>query len=200
VRLASLWTRIFGSKAVDDELYRPRMPEVEVVPAIEDVFGRAREAARGETSLPDARPHDRHLVVVTPGRMLMLQACPPAGSMAAKQVASIEQMLPSAVPRAIAVIAYTELRAIETDFAKAIPFAGMLLGCAYVGHAVWVFEGHLSALVAGCRSADVLLVDGGMLPYLPADWATVGASAMRRKEIYVHDRATFRLTRTTLAS
>jgi hypothetical protein len=38
-------------------------------------------------------------------------------------------------------------------------------------------------------------VDGGMLPYLAEDWVTVVASVMRRKEMDVHDRATYQLTR-----
>ena len=74
-------------------------------------------------------------------------------------------------------------------------FLGMLLGFAYVGHAVWVFEGHPSALTEGCRDADVLLVDGGMLPFLAPDWHAVASHARRRPEIYVHDRETFSLSR-----
>jgi hypothetical protein len=56
-----------------------------------------------------------------------------------------------------------------------------------------VFEGHPSALAAGCREADVLIVDGAMVPYLQADWTAVASSAMKRPEIYVHDRATYSL-------
>jgi hypothetical protein len=125
--------------------------------------------------------------------MLMNQPCPPAGSMPAAQVASIEGMLPSKVKRNIAVIAYTELRAVTSDLAKTIPFAGMLMGMAYIGHAVWIFEGHPSALAAGCRSADLLIVDGGMAPHLGDGWAATAAGAMRHPQIYLHDRATYKL-------
>jgi hypothetical protein len=90
---------------------------------------------------------------------------------------------------------YTELTALQANISKAIPFVGMLLGFAYIGHAVWVFEGHASALADGCHNADVMLVDGGMVPHLPPDWQMVAGSAMRRPEIYIHDRATFRLSR-----
>jgi hypothetical protein len=191
-----VWKALFGrGKTADDDLYRPRMPEVDSLPAIEDVFRDARQAARGATPAAGAPPADRHVIVVTPGRLLMQQPCPAAGSMPPDRVASIEQTMPSAVPRAIAVIAYTELEAVRTDFARAIPFAGMLLGFAYIGHAVWAFEGHASALAAGCRDADVLLVDGGMAPYLAEDWARVAATGMRHKEIYLHNRKTFGLTR-----
>ena len=191
-----MFRKLFGGTGgKDTELYRPRMPDVDEPPAIEDIFAKARRAAAGETPLPGIKPGERYLVIVTPGRLLMHQPCPAAGTMSADQVASIEKMIPSGVRRNIAVIAYTEQQAVATDLSKAIPFAGLLLGFAYIGHAVWVFEGHRSALAAGCRDADVLLVDGGMVPYLAEDWAAVAAGVMRRKEIYVHDRATYKLTR-----
>jgi len=72
-------------------------------------------------------------------------------------------------------------------------YLGFLLGFAYIGHAVWVFEGHPSALASGCRNADVLLVDGAMVPHLQQDWVAVASRAMRRPEIFVHDRATYSL-------
>jgi hypothetical protein len=169
-----------------------RMPQVDEPADIGAVFDGARRAARGEGEQPPGTL-GRHVIIVTPGRMLKFQPCPPAGSMAAAQVASIEQMMPSTVKRSIAAIAFTELDAIMKSAEKAIPFLGILLGFAYVGHAVWVFEGHPSALAAGCREADVLIVDGAMVPCLQPDWAAVAAKAMRRPEIYVHDRATYSL-------
>ena len=189
-----MFKNLFGKKD-DGDLYQPRMPEVDLLPDIENVFAQARQAAAGETKPSGAGPNDRFLILVTPGRMLMNRPCPPAGSIPASQVSSIEQMIPPTVKRNIAVIAYTELRAVTSDISKAIPFVGMLIGFAYIGHAVWIFEGHPSALAAGCGDADILLVDGGMTPYLADDWATTAANAMRRKEIYIHDRATYKLSR-----
>src|SRR5204863_4459621 len=107
--------------------------------------------------------------------------------------AGIEKMISPAVKRKIAAIAYTELEAVQTDAGRAIPFLGILLGFAYIGHTVWVFEGHSSALAAGCRDADVLIVDGGMAPHLPPDWRTVASASMKKPEIYLHDRASFSL-------
>ena len=181
--------------AGDKDLYQPRMPEIDLSPKIEEVFRNARKAAAGETRPPGASPDDRSLILVTPGRMLMHKPCPEAGSLPQSQVAPIEKMLPARVKRNIAVIAYTELQAVTTDFGKAIPFAGMLFGLVYIGHAVWVFEGHASALSAGCREADLLFVDGGLLPHLGEGWIATVSSVMRNKEIYVHERATFKLTR-----
>ena len=117
-----------------------------------------------------------------------------------RQVAAIHQMIPPEPRRNIAAIAYTEVTALDANISKAIPFFGMLLGMAYIGHVVWVFEGHSSALAHGCRNADVLLVDGGMVPFLPPDWQTVASRVMQRPEICVHDRATFRLSRAVRAA
>ena len=111
------------------------------------------------------------------------------------QVAAIRKMISPDRQRYVVAIAYTELTAMKTNIAKAIPFLGILLGFAYIGHAVWLFEGHASALEHGCRDADVLLVDGGMVPYLSSDWQAAAARVMRKPEIYVHDRQTYRLTR-----
>jgi len=79
------------------------------------------------------------------------------------------------------------------ELARAIPFLGMLLGLAYLGHAVWVFEGHPSALAAGCRDADFLIVDSAMLACLAPDWQHLARSVMRGRALYVHDRTSFAL-------
>ncbi len=168
------------------------MPAVDERSDLEAIFAQARSAAAGAVAAPGASS-GRHIVIVTPGRILRLQACPPAGSMPVNQVQQIEKIIPPTTKRNIAAIAYTELTALQSAAAKAIPFLGMLLGLAYIGHSVWVFEGHPSALAAGCRDADVLLVDGAMVPHLGADWHRVAAGTMRRPEIYVHDRQSFSL-------
>ena len=178
----------------EDKLFNPCMPEVEHPAALATVFDKARAAATRGVRRPDGSTR-RCVVVVTPGRLLMLQPCPPPGTMPEEQVSGIRKLLPPEPQRKIVAVSYTEMSALQTSIAKAIPFIGMLLGLAYVGHAVWVFEGHASALALGCRDADVLLVDSGMLPYLPGDWQSVAASSMRRPEIYVHDRRTFQLSR-----
>jgi len=173
-------------------LFEPRMPEVETAPQIGEVFAKARAAAVGADAQTAAA---RQLVIVTPGRLLMLQPCPPPGSMPESQVAAIQKLIPPHTKRAIAAIAYTELGALRKDLSKTVPFAGILMGFAYIGHAVWVFEGHASTLAEGCRDADVLLVDGGMVPHLQSDWYAVATSTMRRPEVYVHDRQTYNLKR-----
>jgi hypothetical protein len=188
-----MFRRFFGGRTGgrDAGKFEPRMPEVAVPTDSDTAFDPARAAAAG-TSRP-ADVTGQQVIVVTPGRTIMFLPCPPAGSMAAAHTASMERLISPAVKRNVAAIAYTELEAVKTDASRAIPFLGILLGLAYIGHAVWVFEGHPTALAAGCRDADVLIVDGGMVPHLQPDWQTVAASRMRRPEIYVHDRAAFAL-------
>jgi len=163
------------------------MPEVDLPRDIDKVFEQARSAASNENVTGGVS--NRQVVFVTPGRVLMLQPCPPAGSMPKKVVTEIEKLVSSKVKRKIAVIGYTEMKAVSAGLIKAIPFFGMLVGMAYVGHSVWIFEGHVSALSAGCKEADVLIVDSGMAPHLPKDWQKLAASGAPSIQIYVHDRA-----------
>ena len=102
-------------------------------------------------------------------------------------------MISPKVKRNVAATAYTELSAPTAGISQSVPFFGFVLGFAYIGHAVWVFEGHPSALAAGCRDADVLIVDGGMVPHLQNDWMAIAWSVMRTPETYVHGRATYSL-------
>jgi len=192
---APMFKRLFSRGG--SSVFEPRMPEVDERSDLEAIFAQARSAAAGAVAAPGASS-GRHIVIVTPGRILKLQPCPPPGSMPASQVQQIEKIIPPTIKWNIAAIAYTELTALQSDAAKAIPFLGLLLGFAYVGHAVWVFEGHAAALAAGCRDADVLIVDGAMAPHLVADWRPIAARAMRHPEIYVHDRQSFSLRREAL--
>ena len=170
----------------------PRMPDVDVPADLDERFQRAWRIASGQESVPRpaARPEgQRHIVVVTPGRMIMIKPCPRPGSMPESTVAAIEKIAPSSRPLSIAVIAFTDLRAVRENFVAAIPFAGYLLGLPYIGHTVLVFEGHPSALKAGCRGADLLIVDDAMIPVLQPDWLRVAWSVMRDSQVLVFGRA-----------
>ena len=79
------------------------------------------------------------------------------------------------------------------DVDRAIPFFGLLMALSYLGHAVWIFEGHTSALEAGCRHADALIMDSALIPLLVREWPEKVRPAMRSQNILVHDRATFQL-------
>lgn len=120
-----------------------------------------------EASAAPPLPGQRYVVLVTQARLLMQQPCPPPGSMPPEAIAPIERIAPAQPRLNIAVIAFTALDALLEDIARAIPFLGYLLGLAYLGHKVVIFEGHPSALAAGCYDADLLLIDGAMAPFLP---------------------------------
>ena len=76
----------------------------------------------------------------------------------------------------------------KENLLAAIPFFDFLLGFSAIGHRVWVYEGHSSALAAGCRDADLLLVDAAMAAILDAenpDWRKQAQTAMRGETIRV---------------
>ena len=170
----------------------PRMPEVAVRGDIEQVFGAVPPTAAGEKGT-------RGLVVVAPDRRMLLMPALEASEKLNEMAAGMERLIPSAVKRNIAVIACTEIPAATAnafnvaEANRAIPFLGLLTGLTYLGHSVWIFEGHPSAMAAGCREADVLLVDSGMLPHLARGWEDTATGAMRNANILLHDRNTFKL-------
>lgn len=173
--------------------YEPRMPEVAAVPDIEAVFAEARKMAAGEQG-------PRGLVIVRPDRKyLVLPALAESPELTA-MAQGLERLVPSAVRRNIAVIANTgfDLQGPGgapnlAEVGKAIPFFGNLMGLSYLGHAVWIFEGQASAQAAGCRDADLLIVDSGMAPFLQSGWQDQVARVMRNANILIQDRSGFKL-------
>jgi hypothetical protein len=137
------------------------------------------------------------IVIVRPdGRFLLLR--PPSKHTAPPQiVAAVERMIPPTSKRNVAVIGDTSWALDEKSTLQtanqAIPFFGLLMGSAAIGHAVWVFGGASVALNAGCREADVLIVDDACLPMLPSEWQSNAAKVMRDPEILIHDRAKYQL-------
>src|SRR5579864_278821 len=166
--------------------FEPRMPEVDVRPDMEGLFAKARiEIASGG---------ERRVGIVTPGRLTMLVPAPRPGSIPKEFVAQVSQLLPSAKPLNITFVGYTQLEALMQDKAKCIPQLGQLLGFAYLGHSVIVFEGHSSAFEYALRDCDVLMIDSGMLPFLQPDWVDVALRLMRPgAKILVQDRKSGRL-------
>jgi hypothetical protein len=170
----------------------PVMPEVAVRDDIEQVFAAVRRTAAGDKGT-------RGLVVVAPDRRMLLMPALEESEKLTEMSAGMERLIPSAVKRNIAVIAATGFPAATAnafniaEANRAIPFLGLLTGLTYLGHSVWIFEGHPSALAAGCREADVLLVDSGMVPHLEKGWDETAAGAMRNANILLHDRNTFKL-------
>jgi hypothetical protein len=173
-----------------NEIFYPHMPEVFMPEDLDDVFNRARAAAADLVQDADGIYH-RQIIIVTPGRLLVKKECPLAAELQPAQIALLEKFVPRKPALRICAIAYTELEALKKDMRRAIPFIDYLFGFASLGHSVWVFEGHASALAQGCRGADLLLVDSGMLPELEKnpEWQATAAQAMSTPEIKLVSRS-----------
>ena len=168
-----------------------QMPEVAAAANIGEIFGNIRKTAAGDKG-------QGGLVILRPDRNYLVVPPMPENPELKKFAEGLAQLFPGGVQRNIAVISNTGFGGPSgaptiADVDKAIPFFGLLMALSYLGHAVWVFEGHASALQAGCSNADALLVDSAMLPLLPPGWQETARGAMRNANILVHDRATFQL-------
>lgn len=164
------------------------MPEVD----LGSDFSTAVAEARKQTSGPGDPAREREVAIITPGRLIMGLPCPAQGSVAPQMVAGIRAIVPEEQPQDVTAIAFNDVvKRGALDASKVnelIPFTGYLIGMAYVGHSVIVFEGHPSALAAGCRDADLLIVDGAMAGHLQEDWVVVAARAMRNPRILLFGR------------
>ena len=171
------------------DIFFPKLPEADIRPDIESVFSKARVAA-DESREDEDGLFRRQVIMFTPGRLLISKVCPLPSEIPANELLRLTSLIPPQPPKNISVITYTYLEALKKDILQAIPFFGFLLGFAAIGHRVWVFEGHSSALQAGCREADLLIVDGGILPFLgdEMEWRTLAAGVMRVKEIKIIPR------------
>ena len=152
----------------------------------QDSFGPIRaKAAQGQ------------LVIVRPDGQFLLLPALRKENIKADMVAGVERMLPSTTKRNVAVIAdmtWTGGEAPSLQTAnQAIPFFGMLLGFACIGHSVWIFDGSADVFESGCREADVLIVDTTRIAALTSDWQPKAARVMRYPQILLHDRATYQL-------
>jgi hypothetical protein len=179
-----------AAEAPPDGVY---MPDVSPRSDIEEVFANVRRTAAG-------RGAGDGLVIVKPDRTHVVMPRLAETEALKKMAENMDAMVPASTQRNIAAIAFTVLAAADggppglVEVSKAIPFLGMLVGFSYIGHAVWVFEGHASALAAGCRNADILLVDSAMRPLLAPGWDEKAAAVMRNANILVNNRTNFALS------
>lgn len=151
------------------------MPRVDTPDDLASVFKLARQLSADFQST-------RSVAIVTPGRMILPIACPPADAVSTDMLQALRQVVPEQPKQTISVIANNNLvpaGALNVPDASAlIPFLGYLLGLAFDGHTVVVFEGHPSALAMGCSGSTLLLVDEEMSEHLPSDWVATAAAAM----------------------
>jgi hypothetical protein len=155
------------------------------------VVGKVREMTAG----------GRYVGIIRPDRSYLLTAPPPKDSMPPQMIQMMEKLVPPRPPRCISGIADTYLSmkpggGVPTlaETGQEIPFFGMLLGMACIGHSVCVFPGTDESLAAGCKGVDLLIADDAQAPSLAEDWKTQAAAVMRGPNIVLHERATFKLT------
>jgi hypothetical protein len=160
---------------------------VQLRPDIDAVFAQLRQTA--------SRTEARGVAVLTPERKLALVPSLPETPAVQTMAANLDKLIPAATRRNIVGIGYTATASLTqaNDPNQSAPFFALLAGLCYIGHAVWVFEGHPSALEAGCRDGDVLIVDSGVRPSLAAGWTDTASAVMRNPNILVFDRASARL-------
>lgn len=167
--------------------FAPYMPEVDI-PVNAGVFAKARTDIANAGAKERLAPGQHCLGILTPGRLLMIVNAPMPGSVPDQFVAQVKALLASDKPLNITAIGFTALEPLMKDKAKCIPMLGQLLGFAYVGHNVLVFEGHTSALELGLQDCDVLWIDSAMLPFLEDGWIHVADRMMVPPRILVCDR------------
>jgi hypothetical protein len=163
------------------------MPEVAPRPDIEAEFAELRKSAVGGAV--------RGVAVLTPERKVTIIPRLPGTPAVQNMTANLNKMIPADTKRNIAGIGYTAAASLSApnDPRQSAPFFALLSGLCYLGHAVWVFEGHPSALEAGCREADVLIVDSGVRQLLTAGWVDRVAAVMRNANVLVFDRVAAKL-------
>lgn len=169
----------------DKNIFIAHMPEVDLRPDLTTIFDHARAAAN-EINLDEIGQAFHQVIIVTPGRLLISKTCPLEEDIPVELLAILNELVPPLPAVNIAVIAYTFLDALKTDMRRAIPFIDFLIGFGALGHRVWVFEGHNSAISAGCKDADLLLVDEKMAEILDRenmDWRAQARSVMRGETI-----------------
>ena len=184
-----------------ESIFEAHMPVVAQLPNMESVFASARLCSIPNDPTSKDHREARQAVIVLPDRRLLILPMfdPKQVSIDPRQQA--KSVLRSDRPLHISVIACTGFKGLVQDeevtvsaMIRSIPFLSFLASYAYVGHTVVVFEGHYSALEAGIRNADLLIVDSGMLPFLQMDWATVAFRVTRANaRIFVHDREHYAL-------
>ncbi len=171
----------------------PHMPAVDVRPDMRAVFVDARAAVANPDPKAGLESGQRCLGILTPGRMVIVVPAPKPGSVPAQFVEQVKLLLPSGRPLKIAAISFIDLNAFikggMPDRLKCIPNLPQLIGLAFVGHNIIVFEGHPSAFKFVLPDSDVLLIDSGMLPFLQGDWAEVAFQAMpEERRVLIYDR------------
>ncbi|MHB8626941.1 MAG: tetratricopeptide repeat protein [Aggregatilineales bacterium] len=173
--------------------YMPPVDETLSEAALIQVFEQARATSAGRLRRTGGSdpPDQRYIALITPGRLICQLPTNRPNSMDASAVRPIEALLPRTPPKYVVAIAfYTWSPSMSMrELSATIPFFGFLMGFAYIGHNVVVFEGHASAFKAALHGADMLVVDADMAPFLPKGWPKLARQVMRTPEINIYNRS-----------
>jgi hypothetical protein len=145
-------------------------------PGMEQFFAKVRRQAGSNRGVLLVRPDQKRLILPAPAE----------GSINAKLIEGVNAVISSDEPRNIAAIAP---EGTLTGDPRRLPFLGLLIGLAYMGRAVWLFEALPVFMPAGCEDADVLVVDSDAIAALPNDWVEDAGAVMRNANILVYDRS-----------
>jgi hypothetical protein len=169
--------------------FEPRMPEVDARPNLDTFFAKTRATIANPDPKAGIEPGQRCMAVVTPGRLMMMLPAPKPGAVPAQFVEQAQRLVPSDQPMNVVAVSFTDLKAMMADKLKCIPNLPQLLGLAFLGHSVFVFEGHPSAFETALAGADALIVDSAMIPFLQTDWAAVALRLIpQRGRVLVFNR------------
>jgi len=178
------------------------MPDINSAVDLDGVVNLARRVSAGLEAVPNWPPGHRGVAIITPGRNIVPIGVPPPDKVTPEMVAGVRGIVPEHPKHHITVIAYNDIPSEDAvdryEANRAIPFLGHLMGMAYDGHTVIVFEGHPSGLTAGCRGAGMVLVDDAMAEHLRPDWLDVvaGAAPSARLLIFGRDGSVTEMRRT----
>jgi hypothetical protein len=164
-----------------------RMPEVSPQLEFAAIFAQLRQTA--------ARTNPRGVAVWSAEGTLIVVPALPETPAVRTMAANLDRLIPAATRRNIVGLGYTGAGSFTQPNHpnQSPPFLAFLVGLCQIGHTVWVFAGHPAALEAGCRDADVLIVDSGVRPLLAPGWVDTASAVMRNVNILVFDRTNARI-------
>lgn len=166
-------------------------PKVVELPVMDNLFAKLRRQSA----------QIRGISLLRPDRSSFVLAAPAPGTIPEMMTSAVTALVPPGKSRNIAAIAAPgslvgDPAAPPTlaDVARQVPFFGLLVALAYTGNVAWIFDASLATgsagiISAGCRDADVLMLDSDALPALPRGWQESAGAAMRNANILVFDRS-----------
>lgn len=144
-------------------------------------------------TIQKAKDQDIHrLAIVLNDRQVVYRDCPPKGVLPLNLVEMCSSLLPPDFSCKVVVVCNTD--ALKTHHpSEAVPFFSILIGLAYIGHKVILFEGDMNAIKVLCKDADVCIVDGAMVELLEKDACDTIEKLIKNEEMYIFDRETLNL-------